>query len=186
MFAIMTELDSQSARQIEMIRSRAVAACGGDPAPLQWPLHLSWQGAESYAMGEVEERMRMIAKNVAPITTNIEGVGIFTGSQPVLHLPVTRTPELSALNETLWESLAPLANKSNYYFSPSQWVPHITIVYGTAAAAEAIACMVSQLLSEPLHLNITLDHIYMGYFHGLEYGEAFRYPLLGRAEQALP
>jgi 2'-5' RNA ligase len=186
MYAIMTELDTQSAWQIEKIRSRAVAACGGDPVPLQWPLHLSWQGAESYALVEVEERMRMIAKNVAPIVTNIEGVGIFTGPQPVLHLPVTRTPELSALNETLWETLAPLAIKSNYYFSPNQWVPHITILYGNAEVTEAIACMVSRLLSEPLHINITLDHIYMGYFQGPEYGEAFRFPLLGKPDETQP
>jgi len=186
MYAIMTELDNQSAQQIQMIRSKAVDACGGDPVPLQWPLHLSWQGAESYALAEVEERMRVIAKNVAPIVTNIEGVGIFTGPLPVLHLPVTRTPELSALNETLWETLAPLAKNSNYYFSPNQWVPHITILYGNAEAAEVIACMVSKLLSEPLHINITLDHIYMGYFQGPEYGEAFRYPLLGKPEQTQP
>jgi len=186
MYAIMTNLDSQSARQIEKIRSKAAQACGGDPVPLQWPLHLSWQGAEAYELPEVEERMRMIAKNVAPIIATIEGVGIFTGPQPVLHLPVTRTPELSALNQTLWETVTPLAKIFNRYFSPDQWVPHITIVYGTAEVTEAIACLVSRLLSEPLHLSIKLDHINLGYFHDKDYGEAFRFPLLGKSDQTLP
>ncbi len=137
-------------------------------------------------MAEVEVRMRTIAKTFAPIVTRIEGVGVFTGPSPVLYLPVTRTPELTALNETMWEALAPLARNPNAYFSPDQWVPHITILYGTPQVTEAIACLVRQLLTEPLHIEITLDHIYLGFFEGAEHGVTFRFPLLGHHSQAMP
>ena len=186
MYAIITDLDSQSKLKIEQIRSRTVKACGGDPVPLHWPLHLSWQGAESYDLAETEDRMRMIAKTVSPIVTRTAGVGVFTGPAPVLYLPVTRTPELTALNETLWETLTPLVKNNNDYFSPDRWVPHVTIVYGTPEVTEAIACMAGSLLTEPLNLEITLDHIYMGYFNENDYGVAFRFPLLGKLDEAQP
>ena len=179
MYAIITELASESAGEIEQIRAAALTGCGPDPAPLQLPLHLSWQGAESYYLDEVEVRMRTIAKTFGPITTRIDGVGFFTGVEPVVYLSVTRTPELSALNATLWEALSPLSRSVNHYFSPDEWVPHISILYGKPEMKEAIACMVSNLIAAPLRIEIKLDHIYLGYFRNDDHGVQFRFPLLG-------
>lgn len=179
MYSIITELASETAGAVAQIRSAALAGCGPDPAPLQWPLHLSWQGAESYYLDEVELRMRTIARTFAPVTTRIDGVGVFTGAEPVVYLSVTRTPALSVLNATLWEALSPLARSANRYFSPEEWVPHISILYGKAEMKEAIACLVGNLSTVALRIEIKLDHIYLGYFHGDNHGGLYRLPLLG-------
>lgn len=179
MYSIITELASETAGAVAQIRSAALAGCGPDPAPLQWPLHLSWQGAESYYLDEVELRMRTIARTFAPVTTRIDGVGVFTGAEPVVYLSFTRTPALSVLNATLWEALSPLARSANRYFSPEEWVPHISILYGKTEMKEAIACLVGNLSTMALRIEIRLDHIYLGYFHGDNHGGLYRLPLLG-------
>lgn len=179
MYAIITELETDIAIRIHQIRADAVEACGKDPSPLLWPLHLSWQGADTYPLHEAQDRIRMISKTFAPVTTHVDGVGVFTGPEPILYLSVTRTPELSALNATLWEALTPLAENPNINYSPDTWVPHITLVYGSSGSADILACLLSKLITTPLHLEISLDHLLLGFYRGEEHGSEFRLPLSG-------
>jgi len=185
MYAIITELDSETADKINQIRKNAISPCGEDPAPLQWPLHLSWQGAESYQIQEAHARIKMIADTFAPIVSRVDGVGIFTGKEPVLYLSVTRTPELSALNATLWEALSPLAESPNRYFSPQEWAPHISLMYGRPEIVDKIACVVEKLITTPLQIDIKLDHLSIGFYRGQEHGNEIRFDLTGRSDGAV-
>lgn len=179
MYAIISELDHATNLAIEKLTKEIMAGCNIKGPQMKWPYHLSWQGARTYALEETENRVRMIARTFAPIETRIDGLGIFTGKEPVLYLTVTRTPLLSALNETVWEALHPLAEEVNPYFSPEEWVPHISILYGDEKSAPAMSCAVEKLIPRQLRINIKIDHLSLGFFQGQDNGVVFRYPLTG-------
>lgn len=179
MYAIISELDRASNLAIEKLTTDFIAECNINLPPMKWSYHLSWQGARSYALEETENRIRMIARTFAPIETRIDGLGIFTGKEPVLYLTVTRTPLLSALNETVWEALHPLAEEVNPYFSPEEWVPHISILYGDDKSAPGMSCAVEKLIRKELRISIKIDHLSLGFFQDQENGAVFRYPLTG-------
>lgn len=179
MYAIISELDHATILAIEKLLQEVTAGCELDGLKKAGPYHLTWQGTQSYEIEETENRLRMIAKTFAPVETSINGIGIFPGEEPVFFLAVTRTPLLSALNETIWESLQPLSTGQNPYYSPEEWVPHISIFYGNPKSAPAMGCIVQNIIPNPLRIDIKIDHLSLGYFHEQENGVMFRYPLLG-------
>jgi len=179
MYAIITELDHAANRAIDKLRKESFEGCSFDIPKMKWPYHISWQGAQDYALKEVESRLRMIAKTFNPIESLINGIGIFSGDYPVLYLLAARTPQLSDLNATLWEALQPLAIQINSYFSPDQWIPHISILYGDVNSAPAIACAVEKLSIKPIKIKFTIDHLSLGSFLDQENKTMFRYPLTG-------
>lgn len=181
MYAIITQLDHASNLVIGKLANEIMTECKVNVPHMKWPYHLSWQGARSYALEEAENRVRMIAKTFVPIESRIDGLGIFTGEEPVLYLTVTRTPLLSALNETVWEALYPLAEEVNPYFSPEVWVPHISILYGGVKSAPSMSCAVEKLIPRRLQINIKINHLSLVFFQGQEDGVVFRYPLTGEA-----
>lgn len=179
MYAIISELEHATSLAIEKLLKESTAGCNLDGLKKAGPYHLSWQGAQSYEIEETENRLRMIAKTFAPVETRVDGIGVFTGEEPVFFLTVTRTPLLSVLNQTIWESLQPVSTGQNPYYSPQEWVPHISIYYGNPKSAAAMGCIVKNITPNPLRIDIKIDHLSLGYFREQENGVLFRYPLLG-------
>ncbi len=179
MYAIVSEIDPQANLSLEKLRRECLSACSLEIPKMRWPFHLSWQGAESYNLPEIEKRVQMIAKMFAPIEINIDGIGIFTGDDPVLYFTITRTPELTALNQTLWESLLPFAQGMNPLFSLEDWVPHISLIYGDAKASKAISCVVEQLIPRQLGMTIKIDRLSLVYYQEDKSGVEFQYSLSG-------
>lgn len=179
MYAIVSELDPQANLKLEKLQRECLSACNLEIPTMRWPFHLSWQGAESYNLPEIEKRVQMIAKMFAPVEINIDGIGIFTGDDPVLYFTITRTPTLTALNQTLWESLLPFAERMNPLFSPEDWVPHITLIYGDVNASKALSCVVEQLIPRQMGMTIKIDHLSLVYYQDDKSGVKFQYPLTG-------
>jgi len=179
MYAIISELDHATSHAIDMLRSEAFTNCPINKPKMKWPYHISWQGAQDYALSETEGRVRMISRTFGPLETWINGIGLFPGAAPVLYLSVSRNPELSALNATLWEALQPLATQINPYFSPEEWIPHISIFYGDDQSASALGCAIEKILIKPIRLRLEIGHLSLGSFQGQENKTLFRYPLTG-------
>ena len=89
--------------------------------------HFSYHVANDYDWGRLPSVLQEIARETAvfPITTS--GLGIFTGLNPVLYIPVVRTAALSLLHERVWTAVSPASNNSQTYYSPTNWLPHITL-----------------------------------------------------------
>lgn len=184
MYAIISELDLQANLKLEKLRTECLSACKLEIPQLRWPFHLTWQSAESYQLSEIEQRVRMIARMFAPVELNVDGIGIFTGKNPVLYFTITRTPAISGLNQTLWESLLPFAGGMNTLFSPEEWVPHISFIYGEAKASKAISCVVEQLIPLQLGMTIKIETISLVYDQDDKSGLAFQYPLTGLSKNS--
>jgi 2'-5' RNA ligase len=97
--------------------------------PTRFP-HLSYHVAERYDEARLTPILAEFAHSHSPFHVTTTGLGIFTGPQPVLHVPVVRTPELSLVHQDLWLALDGTAEGTIGLYHPRKWIPHITLAHG--------------------------------------------------------
>ena len=91
--------------------------------------HFSFHVAEEYD-GKLLENLESFTSLVEPLTVSTAGIGIFTGEVPVIHLNVVRRAALSRLHKAAWELGERFAQNSLSYYTPDNWIPHITLAQG--------------------------------------------------------
>lgn len=138
--------------------------------------HLSYHVAETYPLVQVESLLAQFARAQAPFPIRTTGLGLFTGAQPVVFLPVVRTPVLARFHLALWEALAALPEPGRSYYHPDHWVPHITLTYGELCTA-ALTTLVCRLSGQELTWELTVDNLSVLYDEGGERGLAARFAL---------
>lgn len=124
--------------------------------------HFSYQGAERYDFAALEATLRQIARDTQPFQVYADGLGIFTGSHPVLYVPVARGPELAQLHERLWRELAAVSEDASPYYSPQMLVAHITLAQWDIRA-DNLGAIISYLCERPLEWEITVDNLALLY-----------------------
>ena len=62
------------------------------PTPIA---HYSYQIAHHYDLETLIPALNRVAQKTEPFIVKTSGLGIFTGEQPVLYVPVVRTPQLA-------------------------------------------------------------------------------------------
>ncbi len=100
-----------------------------DIYPVRFP-HFTYQVAEVYNEALVTPMLAKVAQDHAPFHVHTTGLGIFTGPQPVLYIPIVRSPKLTLLHQELWLAVAPAATGTIELYHPRAWVPHITLAHG--------------------------------------------------------
>jgi 2'-5' RNA ligase len=94
-----------------------------------WP-HVSYHGAEDYAVARLAEPLRRVAAQAEPFAVSITGLGGFEDPAPVLYLAVARSAALDALHTALWRELegaGDLAQGASPLYAAGSWQPHITL-----------------------------------------------------------
>jgi 2'-5' RNA ligase len=91
--------------------------------------HFSYHVAPEYDMEMLTQKLETIARSTKPFTVNTNGLGIFTGDDLVLYIPVQLSPKIVSLNQQLWDALADVAHKPAQYYRPGKWQPHITLTH---------------------------------------------------------
>lgn len=92
--------------------------------------HFSYQVAEHYDVNRLAPVLERFAAGTRPFTVRTGGLGLFTGSFPVLYVPVVRTLQLSTLHQKLWEQVSPTADGASPHYAEDSWQPHITLGHG--------------------------------------------------------
>ena len=118
--------------------------------------HFSYHVAEHYDLAALESILQQVAGQTAPFQVRTAGLGVFTGPQPVLYVPVVRTQALSRVHAMLWPALAPAAAGINDYYHPDRWLPHITIGYGDVPP-DRLAAIIPDLAPRLFDWAITVD-----------------------------
>jgi 2'-5' RNA ligase len=95
--------------------------------------HFSYHVARAYQMEQLETALAHLVNGLRPLTVTTAGLAIFTGTQPVLYVPVVRTPELSRLHQALWREVSRVASGIESYYAPERWLPHISLAFGDLA-----------------------------------------------------
>jgi len=106
--------------------------------------HLTWHVAASYDTGAVVPLLRRIASETPPFIIQTNGLGLFTGPEPVLYIYVRPNPQLTALHQRLWHALDGSASVPSLLYHPDNWHPHISLSYrdmGPDLLAQAVALL---------------------------------------------
>ncbi len=179
MYAVISGLDSQALQYIHELRQVISEKCPSAKEPMALDAHLSWQAAESYRIDLLKEKIATLAKVTAPVKVNANGLGLFTGPEPVLFLMVSRSPQLTEMHRRLWDELIPLADQPNPYFAPDMWIPHVSIFYGDSNTASNLVCGLSELIQRPVSMELTINQIAIAYYKNNKYGVESPYKFRG-------
>jgi len=141
--------------------------------------HFSYQVAESFDLDALEARLAKEAPQLAPITTRVSGVGIFSGPHPIIFLPVVRTLELSHLHHRLWEVTNGTAHQRIAHYHATRWIPHITLAQKDVTH-DTLPDVMRWLNDRTFEWEIRVDNLALIYTEGEEdkdTGMAFRFDL---------
>lgn len=142
--AVVSVLDERSQEQVlalwEELR-REFHITGNYTAPIP---HFSYHVAQAYDPEALDQALREFAGEWAPFHVHTGGLGVFTGSQPVLYIPIVREARLSLFHAELCRRLRPLASDPAPYYFPENWLPHITLTLG-AVDPQTLAAVIAHL-----------------------------------------
>lgn len=92
--------------------------------------HFSWQIAEDYDLERLQPIVERIASQTRPFAVRTSGIGLFSGEQPVIYIALVKTLELMRFHSMVWDSILGTSSAASPYYSPGNWVPHISLAYG--------------------------------------------------------
>lgn len=92
--------------------------------------HFSWQIAEDYNLERLRPILEQIASQTKPFSVRTNGIGLFCGESPVIYIALVKTLELVRFHSKVWESTLGTSSTASPYYSPGNWVPHISLAYG--------------------------------------------------------
>jgi 2'-5' RNA ligase len=108
------------------------------------PPHITLHVAEMYRRQALQTALTKWAKTATPCPIRTWGIGVFSGTQPIVFIGVTRTQELSALHDSIF-SLSQMYSVNHVpIFEPFTWEPHITLAH-EGVSAENIGSIVAYL-----------------------------------------
>ena len=127
---IVALLDTGSNARIEAIWQEFQVQFGVHGVSRTPIAHFSFHVAESYDAVQTIPTVHELAKTMPPFKVRTAGLGVFTGTMPVVHVSVVRNEWLGQIHGQIWEQLTPLAAGIQTYYHPDHWQPHITIAQG--------------------------------------------------------
>ena len=123
-------LDAETSAKVEAIWQEFQDTFGVHGVSVTPIPHFSFHVAEAYDAEQIVPMMKDLAQNIPPFSVRTAGLGIFTGTLPVLHIAVVRNIWLGKAHREIWNSLTPLATGIQTYYHINHWQPHITIAQG--------------------------------------------------------
>jgi 2'-5' RNA ligase len=127
--------------------------------------HFSYQIAQHYNVEQLEPILQRSAASQAAFQVKSSGLSIFTGSHPVLYIPVVRSPELTRFHQELWPEISTAGSGISDYYLPANWMPHITIGFGDINKVN-LSHIVRSLTERDFNWEITVDNVALIYDTG--------------------
>lgn len=148
-------LDSPSTGRVQMLwdeleRRFQLRGVRAFPYP-----HISFNILDEYETEQVETKLRKISAPIRPFAVETAGLGFFLHPEPVLYIPVVRSPALNAVHQKLWRAFPPKTAGISLY-SPEKWVPHITLAVDDLTR-EVMPEMLRFLSDIDFHWSIRLE-----------------------------
>jgi len=158
MYGVVSLLDEQHDKLVEALWAELAERFGLRGVSVTPFPHCSYQVAEQYAVSALEGILREVAARTAPFQAQTTGLGIFTGAQPVLYIPVVRSLELSLFHQALWQAISGIGAAINAYYHPDHWMPHITIGFPDLDR-ERLSGVISLLSERSFTWNLTINNL---------------------------
>jgi 2'-5' RNA ligase len=119
--------------------------------------HFSWQIGEHYFLDRLQYELTALLSLVFPLNVSTTGLGIFSGSSPVLYIPVVKSPQLMAVHQKLWTVLASCGEGISPYYAPAHWIPHISLAYGDITP-QVMSALLAWLSAEDFSWAFTITN----------------------------
>jgi hypothetical protein len=158
MYAVVSLLDEPLSHQVTALWAELRDRCGvtgiyATPFP-----HFSYHVAPAYDLEQLEAALSRLARNSAPFRVGTAGLGIFLEREPVVYVPVVKSPALTRLHLRVWPRVEPAATGGLGYYHPDRWVPHITLGHGDIALAN-LPDVIRTLSSHPLVWAVEVNNL---------------------------
>jgi 2'-5' RNA ligase len=178
MNAVVSLLDEKYYAEVEALWAELEAKLGRRGIYITPYPHFTYHVAREYDVPALESYLQQLAQSKTGFSVRTTGLGIFTGKQPVLYIPVVRDPQLTQLHEEIWPEISKFAGGSEEYYRPEIWLPHISLGFGDldqASLAEAV-----RLLGErSFDWQIEIDNLALIYDTGEKQELRSRFKLQG-------
>ncbi|MCU0514587.1 MAG: 2'-5' RNA ligase family protein [Anaerolineae bacterium] len=125
--ALLDDLHDARVRSLWQMLEQQFGLKGSGLAPFP---HITLHLAEDYHLVRLRDILEQLGQTLAPFSVSTSGLGIFSGEDPILYIPVTRAPFLNVFHSHLWEVVAPAAEASSMYYHADYWLPHLTLSQG--------------------------------------------------------
>ncbi len=173
MYAIVTILDETTSAIIQGLWQELEDRCGlsgirAFPIP-----HFSWQGAEAYEIEAVNAMLEEIAAGASPWVMHADGLGLFTGQEPVIYVPISNSLRATRLHQAIWRRVKKFASGLNTLYAPGLWMPHITLGL-MDVNHEKLLCAVKELTNRPLLFEIQVNNLALVSQEGDQVGQLQR------------
>ncbi|HQL48833.1 MAG TPA: 2'-5' RNA ligase family protein [Holophaga sp.] len=144
--------------------------------------HVTLFGFEGVSQPQVQDLLDERCDEASPLILGAVGLGLFLKPQPVLYMPVIRSPGLDALHRALWEGVADLQGHLFPLYGPERWIPHLTLAQFDLEPGRLLEA-VAALMDEDLSLSFEVRYLALFDWIGPRYEPRERYPLRGRPAQ---
>ena len=158
MYGVVSLLDDRHYKLVEEIWAELDAQFGVSGIRVTPYPHFSYHVAERYEIELLENVVREFARRSAPFSVKTSGLGIFAGIQPVLYVPIVRTPELSEFHRALWAEVNAYGVGIVEHYAPEQWLPHITLAQHDIDVG-TLPALVRQLTARDYSWEIRVDNL---------------------------
>lgn len=158
MIAITSLLDTVTSERVSDLTSNLESKFGLNGVKITPYPHLTALTAEIPDMEELKEYLELTCLETRKITVRTTGIGVFPGLNPVIFIPVLRTPPLNDLHGRLHRDIAEMSTEMGVYYNPNLWLPHITLALGDTTP-EVLGPVLSYLCNYNFNWEITLDNL---------------------------
>lgn len=158
MHAVSSLLDATSKREVEILWDDLETRFGLKGIRITPIPHFSWQIASHYDWEKARLLLDELAKDILPFTVKITGLGLFTGEQPVVYLPLAKDRLLLEIHELLWQTFDGLGREVSAYYHPHVWMPHITLAHGDVTS-EHIGEVMKALAFQAFDWECRIDNL---------------------------
>jgi 2'-5' RNA ligase len=179
--AIVSLLDRDADQRVRAIHARLELACGVKGIRLFPYPHFTWMGAEDCALEKLEQIVERLAGMIPPMEVTTNGLGLFTGKEPVIYIPIVKTLGLFRVHQKVWDAAQGDMERMHPYYAPDQWAPHITLALQDITENN-LGCAMQQLSFQSFEMVIQVNNLAVVYQEEGKTGElGKRYPLEGVA-----
>jgi 2'-5' RNA ligase len=137
--------------------------------------HFTYQVVETYDQARLEPILREIAQQAQPFTIYSTGLGLFTGQEPVIYLPLVKNDLLLHFHKVIWDRTTEVAQGISPYYAPELWVPHITLGLSDITNLN-LNCAMQALAFGDFNWQINVDNLaFIGQYDNNTYGNFCTY-----------
>jgi 2'-5' RNA ligase len=157
--ALVSLLDHEHAGEVRSIWDELESRFGVRTRYVKPFIHFSYHVvADEYDLDQLAPELAAVSADRGPFRVPTKGFDVFTGSEPVVFVSVTRTPQLDELHQQIWSRCTPEFGVGLPYYAPDAWVPHVTLAQGPRAA-EHLPEITGFLEERNLDWGITVDNL---------------------------